>query len=66
MKTNNDKAAASSVKTKGAAKPEPDEASKYIKESDVAAMPIKEYEKRQEEILDAQRNGRFIYDMSRK
>ena len=65
-KTNNDKAAASSVKTKGAAKPEPDEASKYIKESDVAAMPIKEYEKRQEEILDAQRNGRFIYDVSRK
>jgi len=65
-KTSNDKAAASSVKTKGAAKPEPDEASKYIKESDVAAMSIKEYEKRQEEILDAQRNGRFIYDMSRK
>jgi hypothetical protein len=29
-------------------------------------MSIKEYEKRQEEILDAQRNGRFIYDMSRK
>ena len=66
-KTNNsDKAAASSVKTKGAAKPEADEASKYVKESDVAAMSIKEYEKRQEEILDAQRNGRFIYDMSRK
>ena len=65
-KTNNDKAAASSVKTKGSVKAEPDEASKYVKESDVAAMPIKEYEKRQEEILDAQRNGRFIYDMSRK
>ena len=66
-KTNSsDKAAASSVKTKGAAKPEADEASKYVKESDVAAMSIKEYEKRQEEILDAQRNGRFIYDMSRK
>ena len=66
-KTNtNDKAAASSVKTKGAAKPEADEASKYVKESDVAAMSIKEYEKRQEEILDAQRNGRFIYDLSRK
>ena len=60
------KAAASSVKTKSAATPEPDEASKYIKESDVANMSIKEYEKRQEEILDAQRNGRFIYDMSRK
>jgi len=66
-KTNSsDKAAASSVKTKGAAKPEADEASKYIRESQVAAMSIKEYEKRQEEILDAQRNGRFIYDMSRK
>jgi len=66
-KTNSsDKAAASSVKTKGAAKPEADEASKYVKESEVAAMSIKEYEKRQEEILDAQRNGRFIYDVSRK
>jgi len=63
---NSDKAAASSVKTKGASKPEADEASKYIRESQVAAMSIKEYEKRQEEILDAQRNGRFIYDMSRK
>jgi len=29
-------------------------------------MSMKEYEKRQEEILDAQRNGNFIYDMSRK
>ena len=66
-KTNSsDKAAASSVKTKGAAKPEADESSKYVKESEVAAMSIKEYEKRQEEILDAQRNGRFIYDVSRK
>ena len=65
-KSSSDKAAASSVKTKSAAVPEPDEASKYIKESDVAAMSIKEYEKRQEEILDAQRNGRFIYDVSRK
>ena len=61
-----DKAAASSVKTKGAAAPEADEASKHIRESQVAKMSIKEYEKRQEEILDAQRNGRFIYDMSRK
>ena len=61
-----DKAAASSVKTKSAAAPEPDEASKYVKESEVEAMSIKEYEKRQEEILDAQRNGRFIYDVSRK
>ena len=33
-----------------------------IRESDVAAMNIK----LREEILDAQRNGRFIYDVSRK
>ena len=64
-KTNNDKAAATSVKTKSAAAPEPDESAGHIRESEVAAMSIKEYEKRQEEILDAQRNGRFIYDMSR-
>ena len=60
-----EKAAASSVKTKSAAAPEPDEAANMVRESEVAAMSIKEYEKRQEEILDAQRNGRFIYDMSR-
>ena len=61
-----EKAAASSVKTKSAAAPEPDEAANQIRESEVASMSIKEYEKRQEEILDAQRNGRFIYDMTRK
>ena len=61
-----EKAAASSVKTKSAAAPEPDETAGYIRESEVAAMSIKEYEKRQEEILDAQRNKRFIYDVSRK
>ncbi len=65
-KTNNDKAAAESVKTKGTVKAEPDEASKFIKESEVANMSIKEYEKRAEEIFDAQRNGRFVYDITRK
>ena len=61
-----EKAAASSVKTKSNAAPEPDEMAGHIRESEVAAMNIREYEKRQEEILDAQRNGRFIYDISRK
>ena len=64
--TPSEKAAASSVKTKSAAAPEPDDTAGYIRESEVAAMSIKEYEKRQEEILDAQRNKRFIYDVSRK
>lgn len=61
-----EKAAASSVKTKSAAAPEPDESAKMIRESEVANMSIKEYEKRAEEIMDAQRSGNFIYDMSRK
>ena len=42
-----EKAAASSVKTKSNAAPEPDEAANMIRESDVAAMNIREYEKRQ-------------------
>jgi hypothetical protein len=29
-------------------------------------MSIKEYEKRQEEIMEAQRSGKFIYDMTKK
>ena len=61
-----EKAAAASVKTKVSSVPDTDDTSKYIRESEVAAMSIKEYEKRQEEILDAQRNKRFIYDISRK
>jgi len=60
-----EKAAASSVKTKGA-KPEADDSKKMIRESEVANMSIKEYEKRQEEIMEAQRSGNFIYDMTRK
>jgi len=61
-----EKAAASSVKTKGSVQAEPDETSKYIRESEVAAMSIKEYEKRAEEIMEAQRSGNFIYDITRK
>jgi hypothetical protein len=29
-------------------------------------MSMKEYEQRMEEIFDAQRSGKFIYDMSKK
>ena len=60
-----DKAAATSVKTKGA-KAEPDDSKKMIRESEVANMSIKEYEKRADEIMEAQRSGNFIYDMTRK
>ena len=61
-----DKGAASSVKSKRAAAPEADDSSTYLRESQVAKMSIKEYEKRQDEILDAQRKGKFIYDMTKR
>ena len=65
-KPTEDKGAASSVTTKRTTIPSDNEESKYIRESQVANMSIKEYEKRQAEIMDAQRSGKFIYDMSRK
>ena len=64
--SSSDKAAASSVKSKGRAAPDTDDSSKYITESQVAKMSIKEYEKRMDEIFDAQRSGKFIYDVSKK
>ena len=66
VKSSSDKEAASSVKTKRNTTPEHDEASKYLSESQVAKMSMKEYEKRMEEIFEAQRQGKFIYDVSRK
>lgn len=62
---NNNKDAASSVRTKRNTQVQQDDASKYLRESQVAKMSIKEYEKRQQEILDAQRAGKFIYDVTK-
>jgi hypothetical protein len=59
-----DKAAASSVRSRTAAKPEADETKSYLSESAVSKMSMKEYESRIEEIMEAQRSGKFIYDMS--
>lgn len=61
-----DKGAASSVKTRRTAAPEADETAGYFTESQVAKMSIKEYEKNMEAIIDAQRKGKFIYDLSKK
>ena len=61
-----DKDAASSVTSKRTAAPDPDDTSKYLTESMVAKMSIKEYEKRADEIMEAQRSGKFIYDITRK
>lgn len=59
------KDAAKSVNTKASsAKPQADESSLQIKESDVDKMSAQEYEKHAEEITTAIRNGNFIYDLS--
>jgi len=64
--SNSDKAAASSVKAKGRTALDADDSSRYLSESQVAKMSLKEYEKRNDEIFEAQRSGKFIYDMSKK
>jgi hypothetical protein len=61
-----EKDAASSVKAKKAAPIDPNDNSSYLRESDVKNMSIKEYEKRADEIMEAQRSGKFIYDITRK
>ena len=60
-----DKDAASSVKSKRTAV-DTNDSSSYLSESQIAKMSIKEYEKRQDEIMDAQRKGKFIYDMTKR
>lgn len=44
--------------------PEGDETKSYIKESDVNRMTADQYEKMQDEIAEAIRTGKFIYDLS--
>tara|TARA_R110000822_G_scaffold217648_1_gene352198 strand:+ start:124 stop:1011 length:888 start_codon:yes stop_codon:yes gene_type:complete len=61
-----EKEAASSIKARTRTTPESDESKKYLSESAVNRMSTKEYEKRSEEIMDAMRTGKFIYDLSKK
>jgi len=61
-----EKDAASSVKAKKAAPIDPNDSSTYLRESQVAKMSIKEYEQRAEEIMNAQRSGKFIYDVTKR
>ena len=64
-KSKSDKDAAKTVDTKNSrSKPQENEESTYLKESDVQRMSPKEYEKRSDEIMEAIRTGKFIYDMS--
>jgi hypothetical protein len=64
-KPKEDKDAAKSVSTKNSrSTPQKDEASSYLKESDVQKMSAQEYEKNSDEIMEAIRSGKFVYDVS--
>ena len=64
-KKSSGKDAAKSVDTKNSrSKPQDDEQSTYLRESQVQKMSPQEYEKRSDEIMEAIRSGKFIYDMS--
>ena len=65
QKASNDKDAAKSVNSRsGRSKPQENEASTYLRESQVHKMSPQEYEKKSDEIIEAIRSGKFIYDMS--
>jgi len=60
-----DKGAAEAVSAKNArSTPQADESSTYLRESQVQKMSSKEYEKYSDEIMEAIRTGKFIYDLS--
>ena len=64
-KSKKTKGAAEAVSTKGSrSTPQTDEASTYLKESQVQAMSPQEYEKHSDEIMESIRTGKFIYDIS--
>ena len=61
----NGKGAAEAINTKNTrTKPQENEASSFLKESDVQKMSPQEYEKQSDEIMEAIRSGKFIYDIS--
>ena len=64
-KKSSTKDAAKSVGTKDSrSKPQGNEESNYLRESQVQKMSPQEYESRADEIMEAIRSGKFIYDMS--
>ena len=64
-KTKPSKDAAKAVNARGErTEPQKDESKAYLKESEVEKMSAKEYEKRSQEVMEAIRAGKFIYDVS--
>jgi len=60
----NKKAAASVVTKRSKTSVDADDAESYIKESDVAKMSAKQFEKNEDKINEALRSNKFIYDIS--
>ena len=64
-KSSTGKDAAKSVNSRNSrSKPQDNESSTYLRESQVHKMSPQEYEKKSDEIIEAIRSGKFIYDMS--
>ena len=64
-KASNTKDAAFATNTKGSrSKPQSNDESSYLRESQVQKMSAAEYEKRSEEVMEAIRSGKFVYDLS--
>lgn len=64
-KSSTGKDAAKSVNSRNSrSKPQDNESSTYLRESQVHKMSLQEYEKKSDEIIEAIRSGKFIYDMS--
>jgi hypothetical protein len=64
-KSKSERDAAKSVSTKNSrSKPQENEEASYLKESEVQRMSAQEYENRSDEIMEAIRSGKFIYDVS--
>ena len=64
-KSKSGKDAAKSVTAKNTRnKPQEDESSTYLRESQIEKMSAHEYEKHADEIMEAIRSGKFIYDLS--
>jgi uncharacterized protein YifE (UPF0438 family) len=61
--TSKDAAFATNTKT-SRTKPQTSDESSYLKESQVQKMSSQEYEKRADEVMEAIRTGKFIYDVS--
>jgi hypothetical protein len=64
-KTSTSKDAAFATNTKASrSKPQTNDESSYLKESQVQKMSAQEYEKRADEVMEAIQTGKFVYDVS--